>query len=178
MRHSLRQATWPEHEALDETLATLDLADPGDYLRFLLIQREARAAVEGWVARYSPPDLAPPPQVPLIDADIAALGAEPARASGSRFEAPAEGATGVAWVLGGSSMGNRTLLADLHRTASGLPIGFLGDAEMPAFFKALRPRLEQPPGDPALLAASIEAARAVFASFAAVAARELRQEAA
>jgi heme oxygenase len=119
--------------------------------------------------------MCPPAQVALIDADLAALGQPIYPPPRQTFDAPKDGVSGVVWAIAGSSMGNRSILADLRRSSPQFPAAFLADPAMPAFFKVIRPRLAKPAKSPAQLAASIEAARAVFACFssAATASREI-----
>ncbi|MEO0463930.1 MAG: hypothetical protein AAF127_12420 [Pseudomonadota bacterium] len=81
----------------------------------------------------------------------------------------------MAWVLAGSSLGNRSILAEVRRTASdnceaGWPARFLSDAAMLAFWKDLRAQIERPASCAEARAAS-EAATAVFDHFLAIAAR-------
>lgn len=159
----------PQHDALDRAMSRLDLADRADLAEFLRIQLAAREPIERWVARHCPPAYAPPPQSHLIRADLALLGHAPAD-HGGEIVLPVDAAPGVAWALGGSSLGNRAMLADLRKRGASVPTAFLSDPAMPAFFARLRPLIERPVSDPAALDAAVAGARAVFVRFAALAA--------
>lgn len=167
VRHALRTSTAAAHEQLDSGMAGLDLADRADYARFLSIQFQARCAIEEWAELNCPIDLQPPPQTALIIADLTALGSPTPGRARARFTAAPEGALGVAWALGGSALGNQAMLAGLRKRGAVMPVRFLADEAMPAFFGRLRCRIELPAADCAELGASIAAAHAVFSLFAA-----------
>ncbi|MGI9375671.1 MAG: biliverdin-producing heme oxygenase [Tsuneonella suprasediminis] len=171
----MRQSTWSDHETLDTIISALDLSSASGYARFLQIQREARAPIEAWLAENASKDMRPPAQLALIDTDLAELGHSTSASPQSTFDAPRDGVGGVVWAIAGSSMGNRSILADLRRSSPQFPAAFLADPAMPAFFKAIRPHLANPAKSTAQLAASIAAARSVFACFssAATATREI-----
>lgn len=168
IRQVLRGATADDHARLDAGMAGLDLADPSDYARFLQVQYAARLPIEGWTGTAVPAPVRPPIQTPLIAADLAAVGHDPSPRTGPAFSAPTAGAIGVAWALAGSSLGNRAMLADLRKRDASVPVAFLSDDAMPAFFARLRPRLQDQFADTDMRDAAIDAARAVFAAFAAV----------
>jgi len=148
-----------------------------DYARFLALQYASRRAVEAWLEENAPADFRPPPQTPHIAADLADLG-ETLPGHAHDFALPLhEGGTdrwaalGVAWVLAGSALGNRSILAQMHRIAKAQrsaaprwPERFLGDAAMLDFWNKLRTRIERPA--PALEAERAAAgASAVFDHF-------------
>lgn len=145
LRAKLRAATQDHHQSLDNALGRLDLAKREDYGRFLTVQARARMGVEKWLARYCPREWMPPSQAALLQRDLTALGYTPPRGSPA-FAHGDEGPVawlGAAWVLAGSSLGNRMMERDLTaRAPSGWPMAFLRDGAMPAYFKALRPLLE------------------------------------
>ncbi|MBB3033958.1 biliverdin-producing heme oxygenase [Alteriqipengyuania lutimaris] len=145
LRAKLRAATQDHHQSLDTALGRLDLAEREDYVRFLTVQARARAGVETWLARYCPPEWMPPSQAAALERDISDLGHAPLRTTPA-FAHGDEGPVawlGAAWVLAGSSLGNRMMERDLSaRAPSGWPMAFLRDSAMPAYFKALRPLLE------------------------------------
>ena len=67
--------------------------------------------------------------------------------------------------MAGSSLGNRAILRDIELHAdSKMPTAFLADPGMIAFWKALRPDLEQPATD-LEAAAAARAAASVFDHF-------------
>ncbi|MEM1196162.1 MAG: biliverdin-producing heme oxygenase [Pseudomonadota bacterium] len=180
LRHTLRGATASAHDLLDGTMrAASGWSNREDYARFLSLQFAARVPVEGWLARNAPDELNPPPQAPLIAQDLADLGspvpaqealfefstgADPAQSTAKRAEA-----LGAAWVLAGSSLGNRAILAEVKRTAkqaqqSDWPSRFLGDTGMLAFWKKLRNELEDR-ADMEEVELATRAATAVFDHF-------------
>ena len=78
-------------------------------------------------------------------------------------------ALGVAWVLAGSSLGNRAILKEVQRITAddhsdSWPCAFLGDEAMLSFWKRLRQRIERPASSSEVEAAS-RAAAAVFDHF-------------
>ncbi|WP_374408381.1 biliverdin-producing heme oxygenase [Pelagerythrobacter sp.] len=173
----MRSATADAHDRLDGGMERFDLASPRDYAAFLSIQLAAREPIEEWCAAHAPDGLTPPAQSALIRADLADLAFDtPADAPAS--EADFGEPLGVAWALGGSSLGNRAMLAHLKkRVGNDWPVRFLADEAMPAYWKTLRPTLEGP-ADAATAEAATHAALAVFARFAAALAAHERQAAA
>lgn len=163
IREALRHATSDAHDELDRTLGTVDLSDRESYAAFLTVQFVTRAAVERWVADHAPRTLQPPVQTPLILRDLTALGRSDLTFAERPLVAPAAGALGVAWAIGGSSLGNRFMLAKLRKNSLDLPDAFLSDREMPVFFARLRPALEG--NADRTTGAAVAAATAVFTAF-------------
>ena len=171
LRQILRRSTEPAHRALDRSLGSLDLTDLPSYAKFLRVQLAARRPIEAWLSRHSPHFLLPPPQCHLIALDLAELGADQPPLTDDAFEAPVRGAIGVAWAMGGSSLGNRMMLGRIRRSSSIVPAAFLADAAMPEFFTRLRIDIDRPAADHGLASDAVEAASAVFALFARTAVR-------
>jgi heme oxygenase len=169
IRQALRDATAGAHARLDAAMARLDLSRANDYAVFLGVQLEARHPIEEWAALHCPFELRPPQQTALILADLAEVGDGAITLSPARFSALSEGALGVAWALGGSSLGNRAMLAGLRKRKAAMSVRFLADGAMPTFFARLRRQLEQPADGYHGLAPAIAAAQAVFATFVSVA---------
>ena len=157
LRQVLRAATAQAHDRLDSTMRSVaGWERVEDYAHFLSLQHAARQPVEAWLALNAPDDLHPPPQTPLIAQDLKQLGVARS-AQGTVVEPPLLGnrsasatravALGIAWVLAGSSLGNRAILAEIRRKAAASawphwPELFLGDAAMLAFWKSLRTQIE------------------------------------
>ena len=170
LRQHLRGATAALHDRLDEAMRPPeDWRSNGAYARFLSSQYQARVPVEEWLANHAPAELKPPEQSPLLADDLRALGAgTPAR----RFDFSLEDqgpATmlGAAWVLAGSSLGNRAMLQDMRRTlpeAEQWPAAFLGGTAMTQFWQGLRPRIETP-ASPQEQDLAVRAAMQVFDHF-------------
>lgn len=173
LRTHLRSATHDAHQALDDAMAQLDLARPRDYARFLQIQYAARIGVEAWLVRQAPAELTPPAQCPALAADLSALD-RPLPLDQPLFDAPEHAEPlGVAWVLAGSSLGNRAMLADLRKGGhTDRPTAFLGNEEMAAFWHDFRPRIDTSEADGK---AAVASARGTFAHFSAIAAAYLSQ---
>ena len=174
LRQSLREATSRAHDLLDRSMQeAAGWTSARDYARFLSLQYAARRPVEEWLDRNAPDEMLPPPQSPLIADDLARFGLKtPAHTwTFALDEKPIrrEGvgaALGVAWVLAGSSLGNRAILAEIKRASNGSqwPHRFLGDESMLAFWKGLRRSIERPASIHEV-DASTAAAHAVFAHF-------------
>ena len=164
MRDVLRRATRERHQSLDEGLSPL--ADGSDYPAFLSLQYAARMPVEAWFASEAS-ILQPPPQTGLIAADLEELGRSVPEA-GPRFLPQHLGeAIGIAWVLAGSSLGNKTVLKRRIGFDGGCATRFLSDPAMPAFWSSLRGRLARP-ADAETSAFAVEGAQRAFDHFLAV----------
>ncbi len=181
LRASLRGATARAHDLLDGSMrAAAGWTTRADYARFLALQYAARMPVEAWLIQNAPHDICPPAQCALIAADLAAMGKQlPQSAAPFEFTSAGDdadqadfGALGAAWVLAGSSLGNRAIRAELHRAAKAeggapWPDSFLGDERMLAFWKHLRDRIENP-ADHVATQSACRAAVAVFDHFIAI----------
>ena len=154
LRQSLRGATEAAHDLLDGSMrAAAGWKTRSDYARFLSLQYAARLPVEAWLSENAPHALRPPAQCPLIARDLRELG-EILPAEGQHFALPLRRhgdrraqILGAAWVLAGSSLGNRAILGEVRRMAQAngtaeWPTHFLGDEVMLDFWKSLRPMLE------------------------------------
>ncbi|MDJ0643460.1 MAG: biliverdin-producing heme oxygenase [Erythrobacter sp.] len=170
LRMCLRGATASAHDLLDASMrAASGWSSLDDYADFLALQHAARAPVEDWLAETAPQDLVPPAQCPLIANDLADLGhsVPPMAAPFSLHidEYRQSHALGAAWVLAGSSLGNRSILKELRRAGHvEWPHAFLGDDHMLTYWQGLRRRIERPAKVAEVEAASAAAA-AVFDHF-------------
>ncbi|MBV7265098.1 biliverdin-producing heme oxygenase [Erythrobacter ani] len=155
LRSCLRGATAAAHDQLDRTMREVSgWSSEAEYRQFLSLQYAARAPIEGWLSEEAPDDLKPPPQCPLIARDLMALDAPvpkiPARVSASFSAPPADraGIMGVAWVVAGSALGNRSILKELdHAGQSQWPSSFLGDPHMLSFWSRLKRQMREPASD-------------------------------
>ncbi len=174
LRASLRGATAHAHDLLDQSMRTASGWDSlEDYAQFLTLQHAARAPVEEWLVHHASQDLLPPAQCPAIERDLAALSRLPPLHTSAFSPIGVSGTEGqvlgVAWVLAGSSLGNRSILKEVVRTGHGKwPIAFLGDGSMLTYWQTLRRRIERPAEAEEAGAASAAAA-AVFDHFVRVA---------
>lgn len=167
-RDYLRAGTADSHDRLDLSLSTLLDNGEHNYAAFLDMQFRARAGIEGWLAENCSEDM-PPPQIDLIGKDLAELG-QNSPTDAPPFETPiGSDPLGVFWVLAGSSLGNRAILARLRNAGMQLPVAFLSDPQMTRFWKGLRLSLERPHSLTVDQAALI-AAQATFAHFCRIAA--------
>lgn len=165
LRDDLRSATGADHAILDHSMAGLRLAEPPDLVRFLGIHLAARAGIEAWLGRNAPPGWAPPVQTGLIAQDLIALGGLPAAFPAPRFEpGPAADWLGIAYVIAGSHLGNRLLLAQAGAALPGDAQRFLAGNAMQDYWRRLRTLLAGMPG-PDGGAGTIDAAKATFRHF-------------
>lgn len=170
LRTNLRQATSGAHDRLDSAMRHVSgWSTAEEYSRFLALQYAARLPVERWIAANAPIDLRAPAQSHLIARDLAALDAPvpPVRAAFTCSTGPFREASalGAAWVLAGSSLGNRSILKEMGRSGhSDWPSAFLADPGMLAFWKHLRPRIDEP-ASADVLSAATASATAVFDHF-------------
>lgn len=181
LRAHLRDATANAHDLLDHAMrAASGWAARSDYARFLTLQYAARKPVEDWLARYASDEVRPPAQCSLIEGDLDLLGCELPRPAASFAISPVtsgdDHALGVAWVLAGSSLGNRSILKEVKRISASnsqadWPHAFLADEAMFSFWKELRVRIERP-ADALEVTSASRAATAVFDHFLAVTAME------
>lgn len=162
LRAALRQRTRLAHDRLDSMLAPLAVGDDCDYAAFLTIQYRIRAGIENWVER-NPISSAPPVTSPLIAEDLLEMGQ---RCPGALpFLMPeAADPIGLAWVIGGSALGNKSLLARRRQSGLAGSCRFLEDTSTIAYFTRLLPLLEAPAPDRQIDLAAL-AAEAVFDAF-------------
>ena len=149
MRNELKDATEAIHDRIDHAVGALPLLSEKDYAAFLGAQYTARSIVERALAKQSPPEPgSPPSQLQALEADLADLGASP-RSGETTIDLRNEyEALGAAWVLAGSSMGNRTILAQRRRAGLTNAERFLSDAAMPRYFKQLLRTMDSFNGQP------------------------------
>ncbi|MEM7702671.1 MAG: biliverdin-producing heme oxygenase [Pseudomonadota bacterium] len=179
LRQTLRKATADAHDRLDSTMrAVAGWSTISDYTRFLSLQYAARKPVEEWLEAHAPADLCPPAQSPMIAADLTDLGCalptddltfDPPSFNPSEPERGHSAILGAAWVLAGSSLGNRAILGEITRLAEregwpSWPSRFLGDPHMLDFWKRLRAKIENAAEIDTVLMA-IQSADLVFEHF-------------
>lgn len=170
LRQCLRKTTAPLHDRLDAAMRPpADWLVRAQYGQFLSAQYQARLAVEQWLSVSAPEDLKPPEQTPLLARDLAELG-ETLPAASFAFALENEGppsVIGAAWVLAGSSLGNRAMLRDMQRALpddAHWPAAFLSGDAMTRFWQALRARIETP-ASPQEVEIAVHAAAHVFEHF-------------
>ena len=165
LRSGLKRATAAVHARLDRRVGSMPLGGPREYAAFLSAQYAARTIIEPEISGhdvYGLPDM--PSQLPVLTADLAALGCAPPEPHATiRFETPAE-ALGAAWVVAGSSMGNRVMLAQRRKAGCSGPDSFLSDTSMPGYFRQLLELLESR-ADEIALTQTVCGARKAFALF-------------
>lgn len=166
LRDILRAATGTDHTVLDQSMAGLRLAEPGDLVRFLGIHLAARAGIEGWLERNALPGWVPPVQTTPIAQDLMALGGLPSAFPAPRFD-PGAAADwrGVAYVIAGSHLGNRLLLAQAGAALPDDARRFLAGNAMQDYWRRLRSLLAGMPG-PDGGESAISGAKATFGHFA------------
>ena len=164
LRRWLKEGTRTLHDRLDASVEEGEyLAEDANYARFLQAQYSARAAIEAWAARHMPDALRPPPTAQLIASDLRDLGV--GCPMPRAFAPPSDAdSLGVAWAIGGSAMGNKTLLLRRRLAGAVMAERFLSDPAGAAYFRSLLPRLAAPASE-AEAQPAIEAAAAVFELF-------------
>lgn len=176
IRNYLRSETSVEHTRLDERLGALVTGDVEDYAAFLAIQYRARKGIERWLEQHCIAN-APPPQTGLIARDLGELG-HPLPFDTPDFVAAVEAQSlGICWVLAGSALGNRAILARMAKLDASRPVAFLSDSAMGDYWRGLLPTLQRPNAESDMRGPR-DGARAAFAHFNAVAAESLALEAA
>lgn len=115
-----------------------------DITPFLLFQLAARTPLEDWLCDHS--ETPPPRMVPVL-ADAIDSAAVSAKARQTVWTGHPNEALGLAWLLTGSSLGNRAILA--ARRKAGLTGGepFLADPSMSEYWQALRATLNREYGE-------------------------------
>ena len=135
LRNELRVATAEAHDRLDRAVGRWPLGSQADYTAFLSAQYVARRAAEKAFERQNPTALpAPPCQSVLLAADLSDLSSAAPPAGESVVFADSFEALGGAWVVAGSSLGNRSMLTARRKAASPGPDRFLSDQTMALYF--------------------------------------------
>lgn len=156
LRHWLKEGTADLHDRLDASTDAAALGSDSVFVTFLIAQYRARQPIETWADQYLDASLQPPPVADLIAEDLRELGAPVPTTR--PFELPtAADPIGVAWAIGGSSLGNKALLFERRRMGAHHAERFLADTRGMLFFRSLLPRL-------ALTASEAEAAGAICAA--------------
>ena len=146
-------------------MAGLQLAEPADLVRFLGIHLAARDSVENWLEKNAPSGWAPPIQTKLIAHDLIALGGLPGDFPAPTFEpGPVASWLGTAYVIAGSHLGNRLLLAQAGAALPRDAQRFLAGKTMQEYWRRLRTRLAAMPGSDGG-AGAIQTAKATFRHF-------------
>lgn len=141
----LRQATQAAHQRLDAAAGSLPLESDRDYATFLSAQFIGRVAMEGAFESLAPGEIgAPPKQSSLIASDLRDLGfCVPTGGTPPRL-GDRRAALGAAWVVAGSSLGNRAILSRRRKLGLRRAERFLSDDGMPVYFKRLCAVMESP----------------------------------
>ena len=172
LRHWLREGTVDLHDRLDASTDAAVLGDDVRYGQFLSAQYRARQPIELWASSHLDVGLRPPLVADLIADDLREL--DTAIPATGAFELPAAfDALGVAWAIGGSSLGNKMLLTQRRRSGARHAERFLSDTSGMDYFRSLLPRLATPVSE-GKAAGAIRAAEAVFETFLAAAHAPLR----
>lgn len=165
IRTALRAATADHHQRVDSIFSAMNLAEDGDYRRFLSAQAAAHIPVERALDRGGAAevlhDWADRRRAHLLLDDLAAMGvAEPATGTEPEFVGEAA-ILGAVYVLEGSRLGGAMLRKSVP---SRFPASFLGANDSRAWrglLELLGTRLR----DKGEIQIAINAARAVFGQF-------------
>lgn len=172
LRHWLREGTADLHDRLDGSTDAASLGDDVRYGQFLSAQYRARQPIELWTSSHLDVDLRPPLVADLIADDLRVLGTTIPATTAFEMSATLD-ALGVAWAIGGSSLGNKMLLAQRRRSGARHAERFLSDTSGMGYFRSLLPRLATPVSE-GKAADAIRAAEAVFETFLAAVQAPLR----
>ena len=123
----------------------MPVSSENEYAAFLSAQFAARCAVERALALQPPMGLAAPPsQAAALSQDLADLGVAPERMHEDfKIDTPAA-ALGAAWVLAGSSLGNKAMLVQRGKSGAKGPDRFLSDTSLARYFGGLLHVLDRP----------------------------------
>lgn len=165
LRERLKQATGKIHARLDQTIGHMPVSSPHEYAAFLSAQFAARCAVERALAVQPPMGLASPPsQAAALAQDLADLGIAPERMSQEFILETPAAALGAAWVLAGSSLGNKAMLVQRTKSGAKGPERFLSDTSLARYFGGLLHVLDRPHSE-SDIAQATSGAEATFALF-------------
>lgn len=138
LRNQLRQATAKKHTRLDTAFGDLPLSSDRDYADFLLGQYRARKIVGTALAICPPFGIAAPPcQLASLSQDLVDLGNKIRGAESDLVFATPLVSLGAAWVLAGSSLGNRTIRTRRRKAGLRGPDRFLSDDSLARYFVEL-----------------------------------------
>ena len=149
---------------LDSEFGPLGMGNTAQFTRFLQVQHAARIGAEEWLAHHPTRFHRPPAQTPMLARDLAELGSEAMPAAPFHVPQSAD-PTGAIWALAGSSLGNQMILKKRRDAGLDTPPHFLSNPDMAEFFRSIRDELAVP-CEAAEAQSPIDAASAVFASFA------------
>lgn len=165
LRTELKRATASVHARLDARVGDLPLGEQAEYAAFLAAQLEARSAIEPALGEHRLPDLGPmPSQLESLAADLSEMGYRAPGAMPWTRLANVSQALGAAWVVSGSSMGNRAMLVQRQKAGCSGPERFLSDTRMADYFRQLVKVLESAP-EGIELAEAVLGAEKAFAVF-------------
>ena len=161
-RAILRDATRPRHDETDHTFSLLDLSSRKGLGTFLAASLIALGSLE---ERLSNAEGLPPlpPRLPLLAADLADLGLPLPEAA--RGELSAHDPLGLAYVVGGSSLGTRVLRQRWQSADDPIVAKagrYLSDGRIGLYWKELRDHHLTRPADPTRIAGVVTAANAAF----------------
>ena len=158
----LREATEDAHERVDARFGAHDLTDRGDYIRFLIDHGRALGGAEAYLSNVGP-HLAWRPRLPLIAADLAALGQELPAPSPLDLPIDKAIADGVVYVLEGSRLGGQILA---RQVGDDLPSAYLSATHRSGEWRDLRQAIDALAAiDPKWLAKAQTGAEACFALY-------------
>lgn len=164
-RHALKAATDDLHQELDERLSRIDLSDPGQYRRFLLIQARTVPAIEHALDAFGMDDHIKGwrrnRRSALLERDLAALGESMPDSSAAPRVTSLPQALGIAYVLEGSRLGGRILA---RRVGPQMPNSFLYPSDQKSAWPALVKTIDSALNRNSLGEAEL-AARECFATF-------------
>ncbi len=142
LRLGLRRCTHVLHDRLDSAIAGDALAGSAEDAAFLQVQDTARRPIGGWTIGGLQSGLRPPAVRHLVVQDLAGLGETLPPIESFRLADDAD-PIGVAWVIGGSALGNRATLARIRDARPAPDVRFLADRNLAQVFASPLPELAE-----------------------------------
>lgn len=170
-RHALRDATRPDHDAVDAAFGRFDLTTIEGYRGFLLAQATLVRPLEEALDRAGVADLVPDwaerRRADRLAADLHDIGASEPDGYSTVELSSVSAVLGAVYVLEGSRLGGKVLRRTIPADA---PSRFLGGEEPDGLrWRELVERLDASLADPRHLEQAVTSARAVFQAFLAAA---------
>lgn len=161
----LRNNTSDLHDRLDRAISLTPIVSRLGYERFLLMHARVLPVAERWLAAQPLFATLPGDRLrtaalmrDLEDLKLSAPASAPIAGDGSSV-------AGLAYVLEGSRLGARYLLAELAKAGARYPVAFLRHGEGEDYWKSFRVWLAAQPASKSAVATAVTSARAAFDAY-------------
>lgn len=161
----LRRNTSDLHDRLDRTVRQTPIASRRGYERFLLMHARVLPGAERWLAAQPPFAALPGDRLrtAALMRDLAAL--ELSMPTDACITGDSSSVAGLAYVLEGSRLGARYLLAELAKAGARYPVAFLRHGEGEDHWRTFRAWLAAQPATKSDVAMAVTSARALFDAY-------------